>query len=93
MRDQEVLERPTAILVGRLGFDPGRAVGLAPEAALPTGVGGSLGLDSLDVIALSLGIMNRAGPMIDDREEPAPRLQSLGSSTWGRDGAARRRVA
>jgi hypothetical protein len=40
MRDQEVLERPTAILVGRLGFDPGRAVGLAPEAALPTGVGG-----------------------------------------------------
>ncbi len=86
MRDQEVLERPTAILVGRLGFDPGRAVGLAPEAALPTGVGGSLGLDSL-------GIEDRVGPMIDDREEPAPRLQSLGSPTWGRDGAALRRVA
>jgi len=89
MRGQEVLERPTA---GRLRSDPGRAVGLAPEAALPTGVGGSLGLDSLDVIALSLGIMNRAGPMIDDREEPAPR-QSLGSPTWGRDGAAPRQVA
>jgi hypothetical protein len=51
------------------------------------------GLDSLDVTALSLGIKKRVGPMIDDREEPAPRVQSLGSPTWGRDGAALRRVA
>ena len=93
MRDQEVLERPTAILVGRLRFDPGQAVGLAPEAALPTGVGGLVGLDSLDVTALSLGIKKRVGPMIDDRATPAPRIQSLGSPTWGRDGAALRRVA
>ena len=92
MRDQEVLERPTAILVGRLRFDPG-AVGLAPEAAGPAGVGGSLGLDSLEVTAPSLGIKNRVGPMIDDRATPTPRLQSLGSPTWWRDGAARRRVA
>jgi len=93
MRNQEVLERPTAILVGRLRFDSGRAVGLAPEAAGPTGVGGSLGLDSLEVTAPSLGIKNRVGPMIDDRATPTPRLQSLGSPTWGRDGAARRWVA
>ncbi|HKN46691.1 MAG TPA: hypothetical protein VJ144_01865 [Candidatus Polarisedimenticolia bacterium] len=83
MDDQEVLERPTAIR--RLTSDPGRAVGLAPETVLAPGAAGSLGLDSL-------GIEDRVGPMIDDREGLAPHLQSLRSLTWARAGAARRRV-
>jgi hypothetical protein len=93
MDDRQVPERSTAIQVGRLTSDPGRAVGLAPEAALPTGIEGALGLDSLDVIELSLGLVDRVGPVIDDREARAPRLQSPGSPTSGRAGAAPRRVA
>ena len=93
MDDQEVLERRSAILVGRLKVDPGRSVGPVPDSAPPPGVGGACGLDSLDVIELSFGIEGRVGPKIADREERAPYLRSLGSLTWGRDGAAPRRVA
>jgi acyl carrier protein len=93
MDDREVQETLTAILVGELTVDPGRAVGLAPETAPPTEVGGGLGLDSLDVRELSLRIKSRGGPMIEDREARAPLLQSFGSPTWGPDGVARRRVA
>jgi len=92
MDDREVQETPTAILVGQLTVDPGRAVGLAPETAPPTEVGGGLGLDSLDVRELSLRIKSRGGP-IEDRKARAPLLQSLGSPTWGSDGVTRRRVA
>ena len=73
MDDREVQEKPTAILAGQLTVDPGRAVGLAPEAAPPTEVGGSLGLDSLDVSELALRIKSRGGPMIEDREARARR--------------------
>jgi hypothetical protein len=94
MDDREVQETLTAMLVGPLTVDPGRAVGLAPETAPPTEVGGGLGLDSpLDVRELSLRIESRGGPTIEEREARAPLLPSLGRPTGGPDGVARRRVA
>jgi acyl carrier protein len=74
-----VLDQLRAILVERLKFDAHRAAGLTLETPLPKGIDGSLGLDSLDFIEVALGIEERFGLVLDEREDLAPHFQSLGT--------------
>ena len=66
---KEVLDELKVILVDRLRFDPLRATELTLETTLPRGVDGSLGLDSLDFIELSVAIEERFGIVIDDTQD------------------------
>ena len=66
---KEVLDELKGILVDRLRFDPLRATELTLETTLPRGVDGSLGLDSLDFIELSVAIEERFGIVIDDTQD------------------------
>jgi acyl carrier protein len=79
MDSQKVVDELKAILVERLRFEPGKAAGLTAETTLPSGIEGSLGLDSLDFIEVALGIEDRFGVVIDEREDLAPHFQSLGT--------------
>lgn len=75
----EILEQLKGIMVERLKFDPRRAMGLGPATALPKGVDGSLELDSLDFIELSLGIEDCFGIVMDERDDLAVHFQTLGT--------------
>ncbi len=79
MEDKEVLDELKTILVQRLKFDPRRAAETGLETALPKGVDGSLGLDSLDFIELSIAIEERFGLTIDEQEDLAPHFESFGT--------------
>src|SRR5437879_1468388 len=61
MENKEVLDELKTILVERLKFDPRRAADTGFETALPKGLDGSLGLDSLDFIEMSIAIEERFG--------------------------------
>ena len=69
MTQKEVLDELKEILVERLRFDPRRAAELTLETPLPKGVDGSLGLDSLDFIELSVAIEERFGVVIDETQD------------------------
>jgi acyl carrier protein len=77
MTQKEIVDELKTILVERLKFDPRRAAELTMEAMLPKGVEGSLGLDSLDFIELSVAIEERFGLVIEETEELADDFQSL----------------
>jgi acyl carrier protein len=69
MEQKEVLDELKTILVSRLKFDPRRAAETNESTALPKGVDGSIGLDSLDFIELSIAIEERFGIAMDESEE------------------------
>jgi len=77
MQPKEVVDELKAILVERLKFDPTRAAEMRSETLLPKGLEGSLGLDSLDFIELSVAIEERFGVMVDESEDLAPHFESL----------------
>jgi acyl carrier protein len=77
MKPEEVLDELKTILVERLKFDPRRAAETTLATTLPKGVDGSLGLDSLDFIELSIAIEERFGVVIDEREDLAPHFESF----------------
>ena len=79
MEPKEVVDELKAILVERLKFDPRRAAEMRPETLLPKGLEGSLGLDSLDFIELSVAIEERFDVAIDESEDLAPHFESLDS--------------
>jgi acyl carrier protein len=79
MTQKEIVDELRTILVERLKFDPRRAAELAPETPLPKGVEGSLGLDSLDFIELSVAMEERFGLVIDEAEELTEEFHSLDS--------------
>ncbi len=79
MTQKEVLDDLKAIVVERLRFDPRRAAEMTLETTLPKGVEGSLELDSLDFIELSVAIEERFGIMIDEAEDLADEFLSLDS--------------
>ena len=79
MTQSEVLEELRSIVVERLRFDPARAAEMTLHTTLPKGVDGSLGLDSLDFIELSVGIEERFGIVIDEREDLSAEFLSLES--------------
>jgi len=74
-----VVDELKTIVVERLRFDPRRAADMTLDTTLPKGVEGSLGLDSLDFIELSVGIEERFGIVIDEHEDLADEFLSLGS--------------
>jgi acyl carrier protein len=68
MEAKEVFDELKAILVSRLKFDPRRAADVVESTPLPKGVEGSVGLDSLDFIELSIAIEERFGVVLDESE-------------------------
>lgn len=77
MEPKEVLDELKTILSTRLKFDPKRASETTMETPLPKGVEGSIGLDSLDFIELSIAIEERFGLVMDEREDLAPHFESF----------------
>jgi acyl carrier protein len=75
----EVLEELRSIVVERLRFDPQRAAEMTADTTLPKGVEGSLGLDSLDFIELSVALEERFGFTIDEGQDLAEEFHSLDS--------------
>ena len=79
MTQKEVLDELKTIVVERLRFEPSRVADMALDTTLPKGVEGSLGLDSLDFIELSVGIEERFGIVIDEHEDLSDEFLSLDS--------------
>jgi acyl carrier protein len=77
MTRKEILDELKALVVERLKFDPRRAAELTLETTLPKGVEGSLGLDSLDFIELSVAIEERFGIVIDEGQDLSDEFLSL----------------
>ena len=69
MEPKEVLDELKTILATRLKFDPRRASETTMETPLPKGVEGSIGLDSLDFIELSIAIEERFAIMMDESQD------------------------
>ena len=79
MDTDKVLEELKGIMVERLKFEPSRLPDLSPATVLPKDMEGSLGLDSLDFIELSIGIEERFGFVIDEAQDLEAHFQSLGT--------------
>jgi len=79
METEKVLEQLKDIMVERLKFEPSRLSELTPATLLPKGVEGSLGLDSLDFIEMSIAIEERFGFLIDETQDVEAHFQSLGT--------------
>ena len=79
MTQKEVVDELKTIAVERLRFDSRRAAEMMLETTLPKGVEGSLGLDSLDFIELSVAIEERFGIMIDETQDLTDEFLSLDS--------------
>ncbi|MEK7205820.1 MAG: acyl carrier protein [candidate division NC10 bacterium] len=77
MTQQDVLKKLKEILMVRLRFDPQRAAEITLETTLPNTVEGSLGLDSLDILELLLGIEEEFKFVIDEREDLTAEFFSL----------------
>ena len=77
MTQKEVLDELKGLVVERLKFDPRRAAEMTLETTLPKGVDGSLGLDSLDFIELSVAIEERFGITIEEGEDLADEFASM----------------
>src|SRR5207237_10482961 len=71
MEEKEVLDELKTILVARLKFDPRRAAETTESTPLPKGVAGSIGLDSLDFIELSIAIEERFGIAMAENQDLA----------------------
>jgi acyl carrier protein len=83
MTQKEILDELKAIIVERLKFDPRRAAEMTIDTTLPKGIEGSLGLDSLDFIELSVAMEERFGIVIDEGQDLADEFRSLDSlSRW-----------
>ena len=79
MEPKEVLDELKAILVSRLKFDPRRAAETTEATPLPKGVDGSIGLDSLDFIELSIAIEERFGIAMDENQDLTEHFASFDS--------------
>jgi acyl carrier protein len=74
-----VLDELKSLLVSRLRFEPARVAHLGPDTALPKGVDGSMGLDSLDFIELGLALEERFGIALDESEDLAAHFATVGT--------------
>lgn len=73
----QILDELRTVLVERLKFDPKRAASVTLGTALPKGIEGSLGLDSLDFIEMAIAIEERFGILMDEREDLEPHFKSF----------------
>ena len=69
MENDKVLKELKDIMVERLKFEPSHLPDLSLATVLPKDLEGSLGLDSLDFIELSIGIEERFGFVIDEGQD------------------------
>src|SRR5439155_22333256 len=69
MEPKEIVDELKSILATRLKFEPRRAAEITLDTPLPKGVEGSIGLDSLDFIELSLAIEERFGVVLDESHD------------------------
>jgi acyl carrier protein len=79
MESKEIVDELKSILVTRLKFDPRRAAEITLDTPLPKGVDGSIGLDSLDFIELSLAIEERFGVVMDESQDVVRHFASMDS--------------
>jgi acyl carrier protein len=79
MDAQAIMGELQDIVVKRLRFDPKRLAAVTPETPLVKGVEGSLGLDSLDFIELSIALEERFGIVIQEGEDVAAHFATLGT--------------
>jgi acyl carrier protein len=79
MEPDKVLEELKDILVERLKFEPSRLPELTLATVLPKGLEGSLGLDSLDFIEISIAVEERFGFVIDETQDVEAHFQSFGT--------------
>ncbi len=79
METEDLLEALKAIMVERLRFESSRASALTLATILPKGMEGSLGLDSLDFIEISIAIEERFGFVMDESQELEPHFETLGT--------------
>ena len=77
MESKEVLDELKTILVARLKFDPRRAAETSESTPLPKGIEGSIGLDSLDFIELSIAIEERFGIVMDESQDLTAHFRSF----------------
>ena len=77
MEIDKVLEEHKDIMVERLKFEPSRLPDLSPATVLPKDIEGSLGLDSLDFIELSIAIEERFGITVDESEDLSAHFTSF----------------
>jgi len=79
MEPKEVLDELKGLFVSRLKFEPHRVADVGDETALPKGLEGSMGLDSLDFIELGIAIEERFGIVIDESEDLSEHFATLGT--------------
>ena len=79
MDDQAILGELREIIVKRLKFAQATLAGVTADTPLPKGVEGSLGLDSLDFIELSIALEERFGMTIQDGEALEQHFATLGA--------------
>ena len=79
MQAKDVFDELKTILVARLKFDPRRAAEVARSTPLPKGVEGSIGLDSLDFIELSIALEERFGVVVQEGEAVEAHFATLGA--------------
>jgi acyl carrier protein len=79
MDERAIIAELRDVIVKRLRFDAARLAALTPETPLPKGVEGSLGLDSLDFIELSIALEERFGLVIEEGEDVATHFGTFGA--------------
>jgi acyl carrier protein len=79
MEAKEVLDELKGLFVTRLKFEPHRVADVGFDTALPKGIEGSIGLDSLDFIELGLAIEERFGIVMDESQDLTEHFASLGA--------------
>jgi acyl carrier protein len=79
MESKEIVDELKSILVTRLKFEPRRAAEITLDTSLPKGVDGSIGLDSLDFIELSLAIEERFGVVLDESQDLVKHFATMDS--------------
>ena len=79
MDERAILGELQDIIVKRLRFDPKTLATVTPETPLPKGLEGSLGLDSLDFIELSIALEERFGVVVQEGDDVAEHFATLGA--------------
>jgi acyl carrier protein len=79
MDERAILGELRDLIVKRLKFDPKVVAAVTPDTALPKGVDGSLGLDSLDFIELSIALEERFGLVVQEGDGVEQHFATLGA--------------
>jgi len=79
MDERAILGELQDIIVKRLKFDPKAIATVTHDTPLPKGVEGSLGLDSLDFIELSIALEERFGVVVQEGDEVTVHFATLGA--------------